>query len=56
MSEIDDVRLDIGTLLAVMEKLDDGPEGDNSMFRAVERVPADRYATVAELERIAAEQ
>jgi hypothetical protein len=56
MSEIDDIRLDIETLLVLLETLDDGPDGDNSMHRAVTRVLADRRARLALLERIAAER
>jgi len=56
MSEIREIRLDIETLRVLVAKLDDGPNADNVMFRAVARVLADRQARLAELERIAAER
>ena len=56
MREIEDVRLDIQSLIALMEKLDDGPEADNVMYRACAKVLAMRRATLAELEGAAVEQ
>jgi hypothetical protein len=56
MNEIKDIRLDIETLLALMEKLDDGRAGDDIMLRACSHVLAERYARLAQTERVAAEQ